>query len=108
MIQYNNIKVLKLKLKRVKSVWGTETSHLGRTNKQENSGKVGKRAHGLNPMGSDGLSPGSDPQEMLRPFLEQISDTKENGTPAVLLETELPRSRFLWQCGTFPKEQNHV
>ena len=86
-------------------MWGTETSHLGRTNKQENSGKVGKRVHGLNPMGSDGLSPGSDPQEMLRPFLEQISDTKENGTPAVLLETELPRSRFCGSVAPFQKSK---
>ena len=86
-------------------MWGTETSHLGRTNKQENSGKVGKRAHGLNPMGSDGLNPGSDPQEMLRPFLEQISDTKENGTPAVLLETELPRSRFCGSVAPFQKSK---
>ena len=54
------------------------------------------RTHESNLMDPDGLQEqGSDPQEMMRPFLEQMSDTKENGTPALLLETELPRSRFL-------------
>ena len=90
------IKVLKLKVKKVKSVWEADE----RKKTPENAARVARiariRAHGSNPMGSDGLHhQGSDPQEMMRPFLEQISDSKENGTPVLLLETELPRSRFL-------------
>ena len=100
----------------MKSVWEADDGRPRKKNHENgrDAARVARiariRAHGLNPMGSDGLQQqhGSDPQEMMRPFLEQISDTKENGTPAVLLETDLPRSRFLWQCGTFPKEQNHV
>ena len=93
------IKVLKLKVKRVKSVWEADESRL-RKKKPEHAARVARiariRAHGSNPMGSEGLHhQGSDPQEMMRPFLEQISDSKENGSPAVILETELPRSRFL-------------
>merc|ERR1719510_331367 len=44
--------------------------------------------------GSDGLQTGAaDPQETLRPFLEQITaENKENGTPILLMETELPRN----------------
>ena len=93
------IKVLKLKVKRVKSVWEADESRL-RKKKPEHAARVARiariRAHGSNPMGSEGLNhQGSDPQEMMRPFLEQISESKENGSPAVILETELPRSRFL-------------
>ena len=97
------IKVLKLKVKRVKSVWEAGDENCPRKKNSENGRDAARvariariRAHGSNPMGSDGLHhQGSDPQEMMRPFLEQISDSKENGTPALLLETELPRSRFL-------------
>ena len=89
------IKVLKLKVKKVKSVWEADE----RKKTPENAARVARiariRAHGSNPMGSDGLQyQGSDPQEMMRPFLEQISDSKENGNPALRVETELPRSRF--------------
>ena len=97
------IKVLKLKVKRVKSVWEADESRLRKKTPEnvQDAARVARiariRAHGSNPMGSDGLQyQGSDPQEMMRPFLEQISDSpRENGTPASLLETELPRSRFL-------------
>ena len=92
---------LKLKVKRVKSVWEADNAHpRKKTHENGRDARIARiRAHGLNPMGSDGLHQqqlGSDPQEMMRPFLEQISDTKENGTPALLLETELLRNRFFW------------
>ena len=95
---------LKLKVKRVKSVWEADDGHpRKKTHENGRDARIARiRAHGLNPMGSDGLHQqqhGSDPQEMMRPFLEQISDTKENGAPALLLETELLRSRSF--SGTF-------
>ena len=86
------IKVLKLKVKRVKSVWEVDE---GRPRKKEDSARIA-RVHGLNPMqGSDGLQTGAA-EETLRPFLEQITaENKENGTPILLMETELPRSNFI-------------
>ena len=100
------IKVLKLKVKRVKSVWEVDE---GRPRKKEDSARIA-RVHGLNPMqGSDGLQTAADPQETLRPFLEQITaENKENGTPILLMETELPRSNFIHARNVLSPEAEYL